>query len=187
MKYIKQFAIIVLMTFLGECLNLLLPLPVPASIYGMVLLFVCLQTGIIKLAQIEETADLLLGVMPIVGYGISTNSSLNADTLYDYIAELGINTITFSSNEYSSGSDSAAAVKQDLQLAEQKGIKLYVRDDHLLKGYSGKDEQIAGMPSRVGEYSMYQSFLGMYIADEPQTVRRNCFSYIFPVFNHAVS
>ena len=65
MKYIKQFAIIVLMTFLGECLNLLLPLPVPASIYGMVLLFVCLQSGIIKLAQVEETADLLLGVMPI--------------------------------------------------------------------------------------------------------------------------
>lgn len=65
MKYIKQFAIIALMTFLGECLNLLLPLPVPASIYGMVLLFVCLQTGILKLSQIEETADLLMDVMPI--------------------------------------------------------------------------------------------------------------------------
>lgn len=65
MKYIKQFAIIALMTFFGECLNLLIPLPVPASIYGMILLFLCLQTGIIKLSQIEETADLLLGVMPI--------------------------------------------------------------------------------------------------------------------------
>ena len=65
MKYIKQFAIIALMTFIGEVLNLLIPLPVPASIYGMVLLFLCLQTGILKLSQIEETADLLLGVMPI--------------------------------------------------------------------------------------------------------------------------
>lgn len=65
MKYIKQFAIIAFMTFLGECLNLLVPLPVPASIYGMVLLFICLQTGILKLSQIEETADLLLGIMPI--------------------------------------------------------------------------------------------------------------------------
>lgn len=65
MKYIKQFAIIALMTFLGECCNLLIPLPVPASIYGMVLLFLCLQTGILKLSQIEETADLLLSVMPI--------------------------------------------------------------------------------------------------------------------------
>jgi len=65
MKYIKQFALISLITFLGEILNLLLPLPVPASIYGMVLLFMCLMTGLIKLPQIEETADLLLNVMPI--------------------------------------------------------------------------------------------------------------------------
>lgn len=65
MKYIKQFALIALITFLGECLNLLIPLPIPASIYGMILLFLSLQTGILKLSQIEETADLLLGVMPI--------------------------------------------------------------------------------------------------------------------------
>ena len=65
MKYVKQFAIIALMTFAGECLNHFLPLPVPASIYGMVLLFLSLQTGVLKLSQIEETADLLLGVMPI--------------------------------------------------------------------------------------------------------------------------
>lgn len=65
MKYIKQFALIALMTFLGECMNHLIPLPVPASIYGMFLLFLCLQTGLIKLGQIEETADLLLNVMPI--------------------------------------------------------------------------------------------------------------------------
>lgn len=65
MKYVKQFTIIALMTFLGECLNHFLPFPVPASIYGMVLLFFSLQTGVLKLSQIEETADLLLGVMPI--------------------------------------------------------------------------------------------------------------------------
>lgn len=65
MKYVKQFAIIALMTFLGECLNRLLPLPVPASIYGMLLLFLSLQTGILKLSQIEETADFFLGVMPL--------------------------------------------------------------------------------------------------------------------------
>jgi holin-like protein len=65
MKYIKQFAIIATMTFLGECCNLLIPLSIPSSIYGMVLLFVSLQTGILKLEQIEETADFLLGIMPI--------------------------------------------------------------------------------------------------------------------------
>ena len=65
MKYIKQFALIILMTFLGECLNAVLPLPIPASIYGMVLLFLCLQFGILQLSHVEETADLFLSVMPI--------------------------------------------------------------------------------------------------------------------------
>ena len=35
MKYIKQFAIILTVSFLGEALRALLPLPVPASIYGL--------------------------------------------------------------------------------------------------------------------------------------------------------
>lgn len=80
MKYVKQFALIVLMTFLGECLNILLPLPVPASIYGMLLLFICLQTGIIKLAQIEETADFFLVAMPVffISPSVSLMSSIGA-------------------------------------------------------------------------------------------------------------
>ena len=65
MKYVKQFVVIAVVTFLGEVLNYILPFPVPASIYGMVLLFLCLQFGILKLAYVEETADLFLSVMPI--------------------------------------------------------------------------------------------------------------------------
>lgn len=66
MKILKQVMIIGTITFVGELCNLLVPLPVPASIYGMVLLFVCLQTGVIKLSQIEETADFLITVMPVM-------------------------------------------------------------------------------------------------------------------------
>jgi holin-like protein len=65
MKYVKQFVVIAVITFLGEILNYLLPLPVPASIYGMVLLFLCLKFGVIKLSQVEETADWFLSVMTI--------------------------------------------------------------------------------------------------------------------------
>lgn len=65
MKYIKQFALIALITFIGECMNYLIPLPIPGSIYGMVLLFLLLLSGILKVEQIEETADLLLSIMPI--------------------------------------------------------------------------------------------------------------------------
>ena len=39
MKLLKQFLIILAISFVGEILKYLLPLPVPASIYGMVILF----------------------------------------------------------------------------------------------------------------------------------------------------
>ena len=45
MKYLKQFLIILSISLVGELLKYLLPLPIPASIYGMVILFVALLTG----------------------------------------------------------------------------------------------------------------------------------------------
>ena len=97
MKYIKQFALIALITFLGEILNILLPLPVPASIYGMILLFVCLMTGLVKLPQIEETADLLLGVMPIffISPTVSIMSSIGMikDDLFGVLLTCIVSTI----------------------------------------------------------------------------------------------
>lgn len=65
MKYIKQFAIIILFSFIGELLNKFIPLPVPASVYGMVLLLVALLLGIVKLSWVEDVADFFLAVMPI--------------------------------------------------------------------------------------------------------------------------
>lgn len=66
MKYLYQAMRILAVVFLAEICNFLIPLPIPTSIYGIVLLFIALQTGVIKLAQIEETADFLLGIMPIL-------------------------------------------------------------------------------------------------------------------------
>ena len=66
MKYVKQFAMILLVSFAGELLNYLLPLPVPASIYGLVLMLVCLLTGIIKLDAVRDTACFLIEIMPMM-------------------------------------------------------------------------------------------------------------------------
>lgn len=66
MKYIKQLIIILAISLLGELFNHLLPLPIPASIYGMVLLFFCLLTGWIKLSQVKETGKFLIEIMPIM-------------------------------------------------------------------------------------------------------------------------
>lgn len=76
MKYVKQFMIIMIVSFLGEILHGVLPLPVPASIYGLILLFVALLIGVVKEEQIKETADFLVEIMPILfipaGVGLMT-------------------------------------------------------------------------------------------------------------------
>ena len=62
MQYLKQFGLILLFSFLGELLHALIPLPVPGSIYGLLLL--CL--GIVRLQQLQETAKFLLQVLPVL-------------------------------------------------------------------------------------------------------------------------
>ena len=59
MKHLRQFLIILLFSFLGEGLKALLPLPVPASIYGLVLLFAALELGIIKLSAVEDAGKFI--------------------------------------------------------------------------------------------------------------------------------
>lgn len=66
MKYLKQFMIILLITFMGEILKCIIPLPVPSSIYGMILLYIALCTKIIKLSAVEETGKFLIEIMPLM-------------------------------------------------------------------------------------------------------------------------
>ena len=66
MKYVWQLVIILGISFSGEILGALLPLPVPASIYGLVIMFVLLLTKTLKLEQIRETSDFFLVTMPIL-------------------------------------------------------------------------------------------------------------------------
>lgn len=66
MKHIKQFSIILLVTFIGELLNKLIPLPVPASVYGMVLMYVALLSGVIKLKDVDGTGKFLIEIMPLM-------------------------------------------------------------------------------------------------------------------------
>ena len=66
MKYLKQVSILFTFTFISEILNRIIPLPIPASIYGLVFLFLCLEFKIIKIDQIKDTADFLLAILPIM-------------------------------------------------------------------------------------------------------------------------
>ena len=66
MKYLKQLLLILGISFAGEVLKYFLPLPIPASIYGMVILFVLLQSGRLPLSAVRETGNLLIAVMPVM-------------------------------------------------------------------------------------------------------------------------
>ena len=66
MKYVKEVAWIMAFTFIGEALNKLLPLPIPAGVYGLVLLLAGLITGIVKLEDVETTGGFLLDTMTLM-------------------------------------------------------------------------------------------------------------------------
>lgn len=66
MKYVRECVIIFGITLAGELLNLLLPLPIPAGVYGLFLLLVLLCSGLLKLESVEATGNFLLDIMPIL-------------------------------------------------------------------------------------------------------------------------
>ena len=64
MKLLYEFGVILFITFLGELLYLLLPLPVPASIYGLLLMLLALYTKTVKLEQVGRAGKFLIEIMP---------------------------------------------------------------------------------------------------------------------------
>ncbi|WP_124068298.1 CidA/LrgA family protein [Clostridium sp. E02] len=66
MNYIRQFSIIVFISLVGEIIHLILPLPVPASIYGLILMLLGLKTKSIPLEAVEQASDFLLEIMPLM-------------------------------------------------------------------------------------------------------------------------
>ena len=76
MRLMRQFGIIAAMTCIGELMHYFIPLPVPGSIYGLLLMLAALMTGIVKLEQVRETAEFLIDAMPLMfipaGVGLMT-------------------------------------------------------------------------------------------------------------------
>lgn len=66
MKYLSQLCIILGFSLLGEFLQRLIPLGIPASVYGLVLLFLSLLAGLVKPEQVKETGSFLTSILPIL-------------------------------------------------------------------------------------------------------------------------
>ena len=66
MKYVREFLIIMIFTLIGELLQKLLPVPIPASVYGLLLLFLALCTKVVKISDIEKVGDFMIAIMPMM-------------------------------------------------------------------------------------------------------------------------
>lgn len=66
MKYIYQVGVILAVSLTGELLHYVIPLPVPASIYGLLLMLLCLKLRVIKLEQVEGAGSFMLEVLPLL-------------------------------------------------------------------------------------------------------------------------
>ena len=96
MKYLKQFVIILLVSFLGEILHYLIPLPVPASIYGILLMLLCLHFRVFA-AEERETGIFLIEIMPVMfipaAVGLMESWSVIKPSLLPYIIVIIVSTI----------------------------------------------------------------------------------------------
>ena len=66
MKYLSQFLIILGFTLIGEALQCVIPLPIPASVYGLVLLFAALCLKWIRLEQVKDASSFLTSILPLL-------------------------------------------------------------------------------------------------------------------------
>lgn len=83
MKFIRQFGIILLVTFLSEALKYYIPIQIPASIYGLILMLVALKTRIIPLEAVHEAGKFLIEIMPLMFIPAAVGLMDSWDTLKD--------------------------------------------------------------------------------------------------------
>lgn len=83
--------------FLGELLHHFIPLPIPASIYGIVLMFLALETKILKVSDIKETSSFLIAIMPLMflppAVGVIESWNLLRESWFPYVVVTLISTV----------------------------------------------------------------------------------------------
>ena len=97
MNILRQFSVILLISLTGEALSYLIPLPIPASIYGIALLFLLLCTGALRVESVKEVSSFLIAVMPVMfipaGVGLLESFGLLLHALPAYLVITVVSTI----------------------------------------------------------------------------------------------
>ena len=66
MKYMNQVGIILGITFLCEMIHRIVPLPIPASIYGLIIMLFCLYFKLVKVENVKHAGGFLIEIMPLM-------------------------------------------------------------------------------------------------------------------------
>ncbi len=66
MKYMRQLTIILLISLIGEILHLFVPLPVPAGIYGLLIMLTVLNRKLITPNDVGVVGIFLIEIMPVM-------------------------------------------------------------------------------------------------------------------------
>lgn len=68
-------------TCIGEIMHYFIPLPIPASIYGLCLMLILLMSGALKADKVKETSDFLIEIMPLMFIPASVGIIVSWDKL----------------------------------------------------------------------------------------------------------
>lgn len=97
LKLLKQLLIILAVALAGEALSALILLPIPASIYGVVLMLALLISGLLKVEQIKAVSSFLVEIMPVMfvpaAVGLMQSYHLLAPSLGAYAVITVVSTI----------------------------------------------------------------------------------------------
>ena len=97
LKILRQILILLSVTLAGEALSALLPLPIPASIYGIAILLLLLISGRLQVEDVKDVSSFLIAIMPVMfipaAVGLMDSFSLLSDALIAYAVILVVSTV----------------------------------------------------------------------------------------------
>ena len=88
MKYLHQMSVIILFSYLGEILAKAIPIAIPASVWGLLLLFAALLLKIVKIEHIKECGTWLITILPILFVAPTVNLIDQVDALKNHVVPI---------------------------------------------------------------------------------------------------
>lgn len=90
MAHLTALALIMGISFAGDLLSRVLPLPVPGSIYGLVLMLILLLCGAVKLERVRAVGDFFISLMPLMFIAPAVDLMAAVDSFRDFLLPMAV-------------------------------------------------------------------------------------------------